>query len=85
MQTLLEFILTHLVDNPDDVRVVETEQEGVFVYTLHVHADDIGKIIGKQGATIHAIRQLAKIRAVRDGIRVSVTVAEATPATEVAA
>lgn len=68
MSTLetLEFVVSHLVDNPDDVRI-ETETSGrTTVFNLYVHPDDIGKIIGRGGRTARAIRTVVKTAAVRE-------------------
>lgn len=77
MKNLLEFLLNRLVDHPEEVEVVETEEEGVFYYTIHVHPEDMGRVIGKQGSVINSIRTLAKVRAVKDNIRVRIELAEA--------
>lgn len=75
MKTLLEFILNRLVDHPEDV-LVESDVEGTSeVYTISVHPDDVGRVIGKQGSVINAIRTIAKIKAMKDGIHVSVNIA----------
>ena len=76
MKNLLEFILNHLVDHPEDVRIDETEEEGLFVYTIHVHPEDMGKVIGKNGRIIQSIRNLAKVRAVKEHIRAHINIAE---------
>ena len=54
----LEAIAKALVDNPDQVQVRAVDGEQVTVLELRVHAADLGKVIGKQGATITALRTL---------------------------
>jgi uncharacterized protein len=76
MKNLLEFLLIHLVDHPEDVSIEEYEDDRGMVYRLHVHADDIGRVIGKNGSVIQSIRNIAKIRAVKEGIRAHVTIAD---------
>jgi uncharacterized protein len=76
MKNLLEFILIHLVDHPEEVAIEEQEDERGTVYVLHVHADDKGKVIGKKGSVINAIRQVARIRALKEGIRAHITLSE---------
>lgn len=76
MKNLLEFLLIHLVDHPEDVKVVEQEDDRGIVFTLHVHPEDMGRVIGKGGAVIQSIRNIAKIRAVKEGIRAHIVLAE---------
>jgi uncharacterized protein len=76
MKNLLEFILIHLVDHPEEVTIDEQTDDQGTTYVLHVHADDKGKVIGKKGSVINAIRQVARIRAIKEGIRAYITLAE---------
>lgn len=78
MKNLLEFLLINLVDNPDQISIDVEEQDGLTVYTLHVAAADMGKVIGKQGVVINAIRTVARVRAVKEGKRISVILADET-------
>lgn len=70
MKNLLEYLLIHLVDYPEDVVVEENETERGFEYLLKVNPEDMGRVIGKRGAVIESIRSIAKVRAVKEGIRV---------------
>jgi uncharacterized protein len=76
MKNLLEFILIHLVDHPEEVSIEEQTDDRGTVYLIHVHADDKGKVIGKKGSIINAIRQVARIRALKEGIHAHITLAE---------
>jgi len=58
MKELLELIARSLVDNPDDVAVTRAGDDEEIVYELRVAAEDLGKVIGKQGRTARAIRTL---------------------------
>lgn len=58
MKEFVEFIIKHLVDKPDEVKVTEVKGERVTVYELHVGEGDMGKVIGKRGQTASAIRTL---------------------------
>jgi uncharacterized protein len=77
----VEEILTHLarelVDNPDQVRVERIEREdGELLLELHVAAEDVGKVIGKQGRIARALRTVVKASSVRAGHRVHVEIAD---------
>ncbi|MGH9735899.1 MAG: KH domain-containing protein [Candidatus Acidiferrales bacterium] len=58
MKELVEEIAKALVDKPDEVHVRAVEGEQVTVLELRVDADDLGKVIGRQGRTAKAIRTL---------------------------
>jgi len=49
VRDLLDYLARRLVDEPDAVRVEEVEEDGALVLRLHVAADDVGKVIGRQG------------------------------------
>lgn len=55
---LLELMAKALVDKPEIVRVEEHEDDGATVLELHVDPEDVGKIIGKQGRTVRALRSI---------------------------
>jgi uncharacterized protein len=58
MKDLVEAIAKALVDHPDQVQVNAVEGEQVTVLELKVNADDLGKVIGRQGRTAKSIRTL---------------------------
>jgi predicted RNA-binding protein YlqC (UPF0109 family) len=58
MKELLELIARSLVDQPNEVVVREIEGEQTTVLELTVAAEDLGKVIGKQGRTARAIRTI---------------------------
>jgi uncharacterized protein len=60
VEDLLEYLAKSLVDEPDAVRVVRSEREGVVVLELHVAPDDVGKVIGRQGRVARALRTLVR-------------------------
>ena len=58
---LLEYVVPWLVDNPDAIQITETEGErDTTILELAVDPDDVGKVIGKRGRIIRALRTLAK-------------------------
>ncbi|MGK9477467.1 KH domain-containing protein [Melioribacter sp. OK-6-Me] len=70
MKEFIEFIAKHLVDNPDTVQLEEsTPDEKTIELTLKVGADDVGKVIGKQGKTAQAMRTLLTAIAAKEGKR----------------
>jgi uncharacterized protein len=58
MKELVEAIARALADHPDDVQVTSVDGSQVTVLELRVHAEDLGKVIGRQGRTAKAIRTL---------------------------
>ena len=60
MKELVEVLAQSLVDHPEEVSVTETENEGEIILSLNVAADDMGKVIGKQGRIAKAIRAVVK-------------------------
>ena len=73
---LVEFIVKYLVTQPDVVSVESHDDEGGVKVMIRVAHEDVGRIIGKRGATINAIRLLAKAAAVKAGERVDVDIVE---------
>ena len=73
---LVEFIVKHLVTQPDTVEVDCNEEDGGSKILIRVAHEDVGRVIGKRGATINAIRLLAKAAAVKAGERVDVDIIE---------
>ncbi|MBM4170635.1 MAG: KH domain-containing protein [Ignavibacteria bacterium] len=70
MKEFIEFIAKHLVDHPDNVTLEEvTPDDKTVELTLKVGADDVGKVIGKQGKTAQAMRTLLTAIAAKDGKR----------------
>lgn len=76
MKETLLFILQQLVDHADEVTVEETTEETRTIYKIHAHQEDIGKIIGKNGRIIRAIRDLVKLMATKHNVYVDVVLAE---------
>ena len=76
LENLLAFLARSLVDEPDRVEVSGTETDSRVDLELRVAPDDIGKVIGRQGRTIRAIRTVIKAASVKTGKRVNVEVAD---------
>ncbi|MSQ84134.1 MAG: KH domain-containing protein [Myxococcales bacterium] len=76
MRDLLEYIATLLVDYPEDVKVDEELAGDSCVLKLSVRREDVGKVIGKQGRTARAMRNLVIAAGQLRGQRVSVAVVD---------
>ena len=77
MEDLLAFIARGLVDDPRSVQVDTFEEDdGTVVYELTVADDDVGKIIGRHGRTVNALRTVMRACATRQGRRVLVDVVD---------
>jgi predicted RNA-binding protein YlqC (UPF0109 family) len=75
-QQFLETVVKALVDNPDAVRINRTVDEMGVLLTLDVHADDMGKIIGRSGNTAKAIRTLLRVVGMKHDARVNLKINE---------
>jgi len=71
MQAFLETVIRGMVQNPDDVGITPHERKGETVYEVRVHPSDIGRLVGRRGNTINAIRTLLTAGAARKGVRCS--------------
>ena len=77
MEDLLEYLARSLVDRPEEVKVEGfDEDDGTIVLELHVADDEAGKVIGRGGRTVAALRMVMKAAAARDGNRVLVDVVD---------
>lgn len=79
MQAFLEYVVKGLVHYPEEVTVTPVEREGTTVYELRMHPQDVGKVIGRQGMTINAIRSLVLAGSARKGIRCTLEIVEEPP------
>lgn len=76
LKALIEEIARTLVDNPDDVQVTEVQGEQTTVLELRVAADDLGKVIGKQGRTARAMRTLLAAAGTKNQMRAVLEILE---------
>jgi hypothetical protein len=58
MKSLLELLLKRIVKYPEEVTVVEYEEQGNIVYEIVVNSEDVGQIIGKDGRTIKSLNTI---------------------------
>jgi predicted RNA-binding protein YlqC (UPF0109 family) len=80
MQAFLEYVIKGLVQNPETVSITLVEREGTTVYEVRLDRQDVGKIIGRHGVTINAIRSLLLAGSAKKGQRCSVEIVEDKPA-----
>lgn len=74
---LVDLIVRRLVTKPDEVSVTEERSDtGAILVTVKVDAEDVGRVIGKKGSTINAIRHVAKAASIKSGEKVDVDVRE---------
>ncbi len=76
MQEFVEFVVKGLVDNPEAVQVTPVERGGVTLYEVRVAPADAGKIIGRRGMTINAIRALLQAGSAKKGLRCQMDLVE---------
>lgn len=72
----VEYIVKALVDNPDKVQLTRTVDDRGVLLELSVDPDDMGKIIGKGGATAKSIRTLLRVLGAKDEARYNLKIAE---------
>jgi len=72
----LIYIVKGIVDNPDDVIIDTKQEETKTVFIITTNQSDTGKVIGKSGRIIKAIRDLVKLMAVKQNIYADVILAE---------
>jgi predicted RNA-binding protein YlqC (UPF0109 family) len=76
MQAFLEYVVKGLVQNTEAVSVTPVAREGTTIHELRLDPQDVGKIIGRQGQTINAIRSLLLAGSAKKGLRCSVEIVE---------
>lgn len=77
MKEFLDFLLSSIVDYPQDIKVEEKAlAENSFQYLITANQEDMGKIIGKQGKIIQAIRNAAKILAIKENRQIRIEIGE---------
>ena len=76
LRAVIEVVVRALVDQPDAVKVTETERRGMSVLELKTAPGDMGKIIGRQGRTAAALRTLASTAGEREGKTVTLEIRE---------
>lgn len=80
VRDVVTVIARALSDEPDQVKVIESDHHGATLLELFVSPADLGRIIGRQGRTAAALRTLVAATAERDGAKVTLEIRETLPA-----
>lgn len=75
-QEFLEFVVKGLVEHPEAVKIGRTVDEMGVLLTLDLHAEDMGKVIGRSGNTAKAIRTLLRVVGMKHNARVNLKINE---------
>lgn len=76
MKDILAYIVSSIVENPKKVKVEESEEENMLNYTISLAKEDMGRVIGKEGKVIKAIRNIMKIPANKKNKRINISLQE---------
>lgn len=76
MRQFLEFIIRHLVEFPEEVMLSEVPHDNLTVFRLQMRQTDVGRVIGRNGQTIRALRALLSSAAARHGQKVTLDIIE---------
>jgi len=76
MKKALLYIISSIVSEGDKIEIEEKEQDGIIDFTVKVPKVDMGKVIGKNGKVIRSIRNVMKIKAIKQNKRINITLAE---------
>jgi len=76
MKDFLKKILSAIVDAPEQAEIASQEENGQTIYTLLAPKDEVGRVIGKEGRVINAIRCLARLKAAKTGEKIYIKVEE---------
>lgn len=76
MEELIAFVARSLVDDPESVKTERRDEDETVTIELSVAADDLGKVIGKQGRTARALRSILGAAAAKDGLRSRLDIVE---------
>lgn len=75
-QEFVEYVVKSIVDHPDDVEVGRSVDEMGVLLTLTVNPDDMGQVIGRQGATAKSVRTLLRVIGAKNNARVNLKINE---------
>ncbi len=76
IQEFIEYVVAQLIDHPESASVLHDLRGDRHDFRIRLHPDDVGRVIGRGGATISAIRNLAMGAAMRNELKISVEIEE---------
>lgn len=76
MKKALEYIIASIVELPKEVAITESEEDGIINFTIKVASSDMGRVIGKNGKVIRAIRNVVKIPAIKQNKKINISLSE---------
>ena len=76
LKQLAKFLITSLVENPHDATVSVEENDDEIMVAVSVNETDLGRVIGREGRTINAVRSVVKIPAIRAKKKLSLRLVE---------
>lgn len=82
-QQFLEYVVKSIVDHPDEVKIDRKVDEMGVLLSLRVHQQDMGQVVGRQGATAKSIRSLLRIVGIKNNARVNLKIEEPEGSTHV--
>lgn len=74
MKDLLQKIVSAIVDEPEKLEIRQSDENGFEIFTILAPSLEIGKIIGKEGRVIKAIRTLCRLKAMKDNLKILIKV-----------
>lgn len=77
MEDLIKLLIEPLVTDIKKIKIEKIEEEGGIKFIVHIPKDEIAKVIGREGKMIKSIKNLVKIRAIKENIFVNVELVEA--------
>ena len=76
MKKALLYIISSIVSEGDKVEIEEKEQDGIIDFTVKVAKADMGRVIGKNGKVIRAVRNVIKINAIKQNKKININLLE---------
>ena len=83
METFLEFVITRLVEAPEEVLVTKVEQGRKLIFKVEMRKSDVGKVIGRNGHTITAVRNLLNAAFLDDNVGQNAVIAHEIPGSSI--